>query len=650
MVSANERARESMIKDEIYKCFEGNHTTGPAVCRLHLVSGKQCNAKYTKFHKNNLKKHLIDNHNQTYTEILAKLEQKLANSSLQPYLPPNSLDGANREIRGFMSKNCFESHLVRLFASDGRVFSMLDNESFRSLMAIFFKAFGKTYTRNNIKDLIKAEAEKQRQFLKLELKDRLLSLKFDGCTKRRRHFFGINAQYIFNDKVKIVNLSTLEYKTSSTSDNLKREIVKILSRFSIELSQVVSATVDNAANMILSVDKLNLDFFLSSDCLSEITSLVGIDVVENLVGMSTDESGERTKQDGISFNNACKDFLLLLKENAFQGIFTVPCGAHSLQLGVNNFINFCDAPIEAIRKAIKTARIPKYANRLEQMKLNAPIIDNATRWFSTFKMIESFILLQEFFESEVDTEPDFYFESENFLQIKRLYESLVPAYTLNLSLQSETITYSEFHIKYRFMLQSISIVNNEYSTELTTCISEKCEYLMHSDLMFVSLFLNPTTIGVLTEEELSQAKNTIKNLHLRYNAFLKKKTTDQSQAPSVSQEVFESEYQKFIVEQYKTKNTPPMGFTFDEQLARYQIVAREMAEHDLIVFWKNLKKECPELGLLVESIMGVPCTQVSVERGFSDLAFVYSPLRSKLRSDMIEDILFLRSNSRFNKN
>lgn len=62
-------------------------------------------------------------------------------------------------------------------------------------------------------------------------------------------------------------------------------------------------------------------------------------------------------------------------------------------------------------------------------------------------------------------------------------------------------------------------------------------------------------------------------------------------------------------------------------------------------FWQNNKYNYPELYVLSQIVFAAPATQVSVERLFSALRFIFSRLRSRLSGNIINDILIIRMNS-----
>ena len=65
---------------------------------------------------------------------------------------------------------------------------------------------------------------------------------------------------------------------------------------------------------------------------------------------------------------------------------------------------------------------------------------------------------------------------------------------------------------------------------------------------------------------------------------------------------------------------------------------------DILVFWEKKKFQYPELYQVAQVLLGVPATQVSVERAFSCLNFVFSERRHNLKDSILEAILLIRLN------
>lgn len=86
-------------------------------------------------------------------------------------------------------------------------------------------------------------------------------------------------------------------------------------------------------------------------------------------------------------------------------------------------------------------------------------------------------------------------------------------------------------------------------------------------------------------------------------------------------------------------------------LTSFEQHARLDKKTNILTFWEEHKAKMPELYKLAQIVLAVPATQVSVERLFSGLKFILSPLRCNLNKEILEDILIVRSNTLFiNKN
>ena len=62
-----------------------------------------------------------------------------------------------------------------------------------------------------------------------------------------------------------------------------------------------------------------------------------------------------------------------------------------------------------------------------------------------------------------------------------------------------------------------------------------------------------------------------------------------------------------------------------------------------------MKTDSPILYELSQIILAIPSTQVSVERLFSGLKFILSPLRYNIAGDKLNDIMIIRTNYLYEK-
>ena len=70
---------------------------------------------------------------------------------------------------------------------------------------------------------------------------------------------------------------------------------------------------------------------------------------------------------------------------------------------------------------------------------------------------------------------------------------------------------------------------------------------------------------------------------------------------------------------------------------------------DILKYWQQKKFESPLLFSISEICLALPVTQVSCERSFSGLKYLLFDLCSNLNPAVLEDILLIRANAKFEK-
>ena len=88
----------------------------------------------------------------------------------------------------------------------------------------------------------------------------------------------------------------------------------------------------------------------------------------------------------------------------------------------------------------------------------------------------------------------------------------------------------------------------------------------------------------------------------------------------------------------------------EQMLIEFRIkTARVDNKTNPLDWWAERKREFPELYKLQALANAVPMTQVSVERPYSSMKFIYSDLRGNLLTSLLQAILVTRCNGLFQK-
>lgn len=87
----------------------------------------------------------------------------------------------------------------------------------------------------------------------------------------------------------------------------------------------------------------------------------------------------------------------------------------------------------------------------------------------------------------------------------------------------------------------------------------------------------------------------------------------------------------------------------EQLIIQFKSVPTEQRMKSFYDFWEKKKSSMPELYKLAIIANAVPMTQVSVERLFSGLSFIFSKLRGNLSPSLLDDVMIIRTNGLFKK-
>ncbi|OAF65915.1 hypothetical protein A3Q56_06362 [Intoshia linei] len=159
------------------------------------------------------------------------------------------------------------------------------------------------------------EAKKEREILIMSLKNRLVSLKFDSASKFKKHFLLINVQFSLNRVLKTMHLKTIKMKTRSTALNLRTQVNLTMKQYKINPQNVNAIAVDNAANMLSCINKINED-------------------IKHLLNFELNEHESENELEYCRFSNNSDLIFNDIKESHLPNIEKICCASHMLQLAV----------------------------------------------------------------------------------------------------------------------------------------------------------------------------------------------------------------------------------------------------------------------------------------------------------------------------
>lgn len=211
-------------------------------------------------------------------------------------------------------------------------------------------------------------------------------------------------------KIIVLNLACRLVDDAHIADNIKIWFSEILNQFEIEEKQILVLSIDSAAN----IQKAAREF------LSELkVELFMIEVSNSFDDGESDEDFECDTDNPTTITDfeieSANDSLFLdtepvseiespLPQVVIPSSYKIPCVAHQLQLAVNKF-----AEEPSIKKMLTSARVlsSKLRNQnISRMLRNEnypmALIDQVTRWMSTFNMTNRLERLEPFCQANGD--------------------------------------------------------------------------------------------------------------------------------------------------------------------------------------------------------------------------------------------------------
>jgi hypothetical protein len=156
---------------------------------------------------------------------------------------------------------------------------------------------------------------------------------------------------------------------------------------------VLCCVTDNASNMIKVVKDLNIH--LAAELTPNVATASGPDELESDSDENEDISQEREDE-----NELMEELVTSLPDS----IAHVRCSVHTLQLAIQDRLKNANAAsmIARIRNLAVELRTPKISEKVKKAGLQMAVLDQETRWGSTYLMVEHVLELKGFVNESVE--------------------------------------------------------------------------------------------------------------------------------------------------------------------------------------------------------------------------------------------------------
>lgn len=237
--------------------------------------------------------------------------------------------------------------------------------------------------------------------------------------------------------------------------------------------------------------------------------------------------------------------------------------------------------------------------------------------------------------------------------LKEISQVLHTAYVATNALQLPSFTLSDFFgcwLKLKYQLNKVianETLNTNFAATLLQYLQVREKELLLYPTMLCAVYLDRRYKQELKNvDHILIAKQTLANLYERVLA--ERPQPEQHDESVTKNDSFESFLCQHDVSLYTETTTTTNSLSRTDFMMKLQEfdekTVRMNHKLDILKDWEERKETFPELYEVACIIYGIPPTQVTVERSFSAMGFIFNPKRAKLGQKMLENILMIKLN------
>lgn len=302
-------------------------------------------------------------------------------------------------------------------------------------------------------------------------------------------------------------------------------IMEVLADFGIPLNQVLCCVTDNAANMVKVVKDFNVD--LAAAAQPQSSSSQGDQDQED---SDSDEDEDKTGDDDM-------DLPSLLEYSLPPTITHIRCGVHTLQLAIMDGLKNPGATsiVRRIRNVAVELRTPKVAEKLKSEGHLMAILDQETRWGSTYMMVDRVLALKGFVNESDDLfQKGLHITPPQWKQMQELRDLLKKSYEVTKKMQSDDLTPGYFYRKWTGLLALMQQHTSVIADIIVASMKKRGNEFLHNSLFLAAIYLDINNQDLLTTSQKKEAKAAVLELVIRLKGLDSEAMEDDMQDSPVS--------------------------------------------------------------------------------------------------------------------
>lgn len=212
-------------------------------------------------------------------------------------------------------------------------------------------------------------------------------------------------------------------------------------------------------------------------------------------------------------------------------------------------------------------------------------------------------------------------------------------------LQKETFSLSDFFGGWgKVKMEMAKLDADTLAQNLLAQMRRRETVLFNNNVLNAAVFLDPRYQQYMPIQNKENAIEFLMNLHTRICAIESANINNEQQTNNDELNTFMNTMMYENTQRSENENGNEATDLTIPEILRNFIGVKETLNTSVFDYWEKSKHLQPVLFKLASIVHAVPPTQTTVERSFSAMALVFSPLRTRISDDNLESSLLIRLN------
>ena len=410
-----------------------------------------------------------------------------------------------------MTAKDLKNNVIDMVVNSGVAYSFFESSGFQGVIHDIAKKLDVSMNRQQVRQYVTDKANEERLKLKAEIQQVPIFLKLDCATRLRVNYLALNIRYYCKNENRGVTktLKVMDTYSQHTSEALKKFVLSALNSFEIPTSNIISIVSDNASNMVKFVKLINDDLTTHNQDDQEIET----------------DSEEEDQSDSDERDT--------LPAMSGLGISHMRCAAHSAQLAIADGLkgNEVSRLVGKSRRVAKEARTPIISESIKAKSGKAAIIDQDTRWGSTYLMIERVLELKPYIQ-EIGLLGNRECQMSDFewRTLQELKDILNKPFVFTKKLQMEDLSGGYFFRKWKGIKLFMASSNCQVKDDILDSMNRR-EPQVFNRTLIAATYIDVRHMEELDEDQIEEAKSEVCSLVQQINVITSQVPVMQDELP-----------------------------------------------------------------------------------------------------------------------